>query len=79
MGKAQTENREEDLLPHLSSHALRSTCLTRMCESGMSLKTLQYLAGHESAITTFNSYVQTTSTHINSDMEKYYGYMKKDV
>lgn len=79
MGKAQTENREEELLPHLSSHSLRSTCLTRMCESGMSLKTLQYLAGHESVVTTFDLYVQTTSTHINSDMEKYYGYMKKDV
>lgn len=44
--KAQNERREADLLPHISSHIFRHTACTRMAESGIDIKILQYIMGH---------------------------------
>ena len=58
--KAKLERRELELLPAISSHILRHTGCTRMAESGMNIKILQYIMGHENVEVTLQVY-----THIS--------------
>lgn len=74
---AARENRDVDFLPHVSSHSLRKSGLTRMAESGLMPKTLQYVAGHESIETTYNYYVKSSQDFKREDMKKYYEYANK--
>lgn len=60
-----------ELLPHLSSHSLRRTGLTRMAESRLSPKTLQFIAGHSDISITLNYYVTVNDDVIQEEMEKY--------
>ncbi len=48
------------LLPHISCHILRHTFATRLCESGVNLKVIQDILGHEDVQTTMNIYVSVT-------------------
>ena len=44
--KAVEEKRPPVLIPHISAHTFRHTGCTRMAESGMNVKVLQYIMGH---------------------------------
>ena len=44
------------LLPKISSHIMRHTGCTRMAESGMDPKVLQYIMGHADFSVTMNVY-----------------------
>lgn len=47
-------------LPHITPHVARHTFATRMAQSGMDLKALQYLLGHSDAGVTMNVYTHTS-------------------
>lgn len=53
---AEEEKRDANFLPTISAHILRHTGCTRMAESGMDIKVLQYLMGHSDASITMNVY-----------------------
>ncbi len=67
------EKNEEatNLLPHLSSHSLRRTGLTRMAESKMSPKILQFIAGHSDISITLQYYVTSNDDVLYEEMGKY--------
>lgn len=52
------------LLPNFSSHTLRHTFATRLCESGMNMKLIQDILGHSDISTTMDIY-----THVTKDMK----------
>lgn len=74
---AARENRDVDFIPHISSHSLRKSGLSRMAESGLMPKTLQYIAGHESIETTYDYYVKSSNDFKYDDMKKYHQYLQK--
>ena len=68
---AEKENRKPDLMPDISAHILRHTDCTRMAESGMDPKVLQYIMGHEDASTTMNVYNHISSLdRVKKEMER---------
>lgn len=71
--KAQKERREANLLPHVSSHILRHTACTRMAESGIDIKILQYIMGHSNISTTMNIYNHIDDVRIKGEMKKFNG------
>lgn len=48
------------LLPNFSSHMLRHTFATRLCESGMNMKLIQDILGHSGISTTMDIYAHVT-------------------
>lgn len=52
------------LLPNFSSHTLRHTFATRLCESGINMKLIQDILGHSDISTTMDIY-----THVTKDMK----------
>lgn len=68
--EAETENREPELLPHISVHILRHTFCTRSVESGINIKTVQYLMGHSEIATTLNIYTHVNAEQVKSEMKK---------
>ena len=69
--EAETENREPELLPHISVHILRHTFCTRSVESGINIKTVQYLMGHSEIATTLNIYTHVNAEQVKSEMKKF--------
>lgn len=68
--KAEKESREAKPLPHISAHILRHTACTRMAESGIDPKTLQYIMGHSSIAVTMDIYNHVDTTRVRNEMEK---------
>ncbi len=66
------------LLPDFSCHILRHTFATRLCESGVALKTIQDVLGHVDISTTMNIYVDSTRESKIRDMAAYNKYMNKE-
>ena len=59
--KANSEAGDHIPLPMFSSHSLRHTFCTRLCEAGEDLKLIQKIMGHESITTTMNIYNEVTA------------------
>lgn len=68
--KAKNEHREPEELPHISAHILRHTACTRMAESGIEPKTLQYIMGHSSIAVTMDVYNHVDANRVKNEMEK---------
>lgn len=58
-------------LPGISPHILRHTACTRFAESGMDIKTVQYLMGHSDLKTTVRIYDHVDSERARRELEKY--------
>lgn len=67
---ADREHREADPLPHISAHILRHTACTRLAESGIDPKTLQYIMGHSSIAVTMDIYNHVDAARVKNEMEK---------
>ncbi|MBR3231667.1 MAG: tyrosine-type recombinase/integrase, partial [Lachnospiraceae bacterium] len=67
---AQNEKREVQL-PPISPHILRHTACTRMSESGMNLKVIQYLMGHHDMRTTVQVYDHADLERVSRESKKY--------
>ena len=74
--EAKKEKREPKLLPHISAHTLRHTGCTRMAESGIDVKALQYIMGHANISVTMDIYNHIDSTRVVSEMQKLEGIFK---
>ena len=65
-------------LPTFSTHILRHTFTTRMCEAGVNVKAMQVILGHADAETTMNIYADATKDlkkNEMNDFEKFYSTM----
>ena len=58
-------------LPHISPHILRHTTCTRYAESGMDIKTNQYLMGHSDIKTTIKVYNHVDLERARRELERY--------
>lgn len=67
--KAETEHRKPVLLPHISAHILRHTACTRLAETGLEPKVLQYIMGHANVSITLDVYTHLEFTQIQEKME----------
>lgn len=56
-------------LPYFSCHSLRYTYATRLCESGVNIKVIQEILGHEKIDTTMEIYVKATGEFKKEEME----------
>lgn len=72
------EGEDPVLLPHFSCHILRHTCATRLCESGISLKVVQTILGHEDISTTMNIYVSVTSELRTKEINAFQDYLHSE-
>lgn len=66
----QNEKRKVQL-PPVSPHILRHTACTRMSESGMNLKVIQYMMGHHDMRTTVQVYDHADLERVSREYEKY--------
>ncbi len=57
---SEEEGREPEYMPMISAHALRHTACTRLAETGVDIKVLQYIMGHANADITINVYTHLT-------------------
>lgn len=55
---------EEMMLPHLSSHCLRHTYATILCERGVHVKVMQMLLGHKDISTTMDIYTKISQDYL---------------
>lgn len=67
--QAAKEHRQPELLPHISAHILRHTACTRLVESGLEPKVLQYIMGHANVSVTLDVYTHLDFTKIQEKME----------
>ena len=68
---AENENREPELMPHISAHILRHTGCTRLGENNVNPKVMQYVMGHSDAQITMNVYNHIAEkSHVENEMSK---------
>ena len=58
------------ILPHLTPHIFRHTFCTNSINSGMNIKTVQYIMGHSSINMTLSVYTHATQTSVFEDFYK---------
>ena len=63
----------EDKLPSITPHVLRHTFCTEMANSGIDLKSLQYLMGHSDVGVTLNVYTHASYERVESAMRNAVG------
>lgn len=68
--KAAADDREPDLLPHITAHVLRHTGCTRMAENGIDIKVLQEIMGHSDISVTMNIYNHVDFDRIHAEADK---------
>ena len=78
-----SRNEEGDitLLPRFSTHSLRHTFTTRMCEAGVNVKAMQDILGHADAETTLQIYADATKEMKKAELinfEDYFNSLKKE-
>lgn len=61
---------EPEPLPHISAHILRHTACTRLAESGLEPKVLQYIMGHANVSITLDVYTHLDFSQIQKKMEE---------
>ena len=64
-------------LPHITPHVFRHTFCTKMANSGMDLKSLQYLMGHSDAGVTMNVYTHASFDHAAEQMADIVSFRRK--
>ena len=57
-------------IPHITPHSLRHTFCTRMIESGIDIKSLQYIMGHTDVKMTLNIYTHMSGEAAMSSMRE---------
>ena len=57
---AELEDREPEVLPHISNHMLRHTFCTRLCERDVNVKVIQTVMGHASVNVTMDIYAEVS-------------------
>ena len=72
ISNAEQKHQKPVLLPHISAHTFRHTACTRMAESGMDMKVLQYIMGHSDITITMDVYnhVDQNRIKIKREIEK---------
>ena len=68
--KSKVENRDPFLLPQIYSHILRHTGCTRMAETGIDIKVLQSIMGHESISVLMQIYNHVDTKRTKKELEK---------
>jgi integrase len=66
---------DDILLPHMNNHILRHTFATRLCESGMNIKTIQYILGHSNIAVTMDIYTDVTEDFKKKEMNDFHEYL----
>ena len=71
MGNKWTKlaDREPVSPPHVSAHILRHTACTRLAETGLEPKVLQYIMGHTNVAMTLDIYTHLNFSQIQTKME----------
>lgn len=67
--RAERECRDSEPIPHISAHILRHTACTRLAESGLEPKVLQYIMGHANISVTLDIYTHLDFEQIQKKME----------
>ncbi len=67
---ARHTHAEPEPLPHISAHILRHTACTRLAESGLEPKVLQYIMGHANITVTLDVYTHLDFSQIQKKMEE---------
>ena len=57
---AKQEKRKPEEIPHISAHILRHTACTRMAETNLDIKVVQYVMGHVKISVTMDVYNHVT-------------------
>ena len=70
VSSAEQKHQKPVLLPHISAHTFRHTACTRMAESGMDIKALQYIMGHSDISVTMDVYNHVDKNRIRREIEK---------
>lgn len=65
------------LLPRFSSHILRHTFTTRLCEAGINIKVIQDILGHADVSTTLNIYATATREFKQSELSQFDDYVRQ--
>lgn len=64
-------------LPYFTCHSFRYTYATRLCESGVNIKVIQEILGHEKIDTTMEIYVKATGEFKKEEIETLQQFYKK--
>ena len=64
--RAKREKREPKDMPHISAHILRHTACTRMAETDLDIKVVQYVMGHANISVTMDVYNHVTDQERSS-------------
>lgn len=68
---AKQSHKKPELMPKISAHIMRHTGCTRMAESGVDPKVLQYIMGHADISITMNVYNHISDMgRVRKEMEK---------
>jgi integrase len=76
MELAKKENRQPLLLPYFTSHHLRHTFCTRLCENETNLKVIQEIMGHADITTTMDVYNEASLKQKKKSMANLEGKIK---
>ena len=61
-------SRHDDKLPNITAHVLRHTYCSKLITKGVSVKTVQYLMGHNNAQTTLNIYTHISYENVENEI-----------
>lgn len=68
--KYDKRHKEDKALPNITPHTLRHTFCTRLANTGMNPKALQYIMGHSNITMTLNYYAHATYASVKAEMDR---------